>query len=119
MLRLLRRTNCLLAILALSACCGAVTPDWVRNASGQTVNGADKDTSAAVLLDEQTTTVADAGETFTLYRRVVKILRPQGREHAEMPIFYDNETRLKSVHAWSVTASGQEYELKEKDFFES
>ena len=119
MLQRLRRTNSLLAILSLCACCSATTPDWVRAAAGQTVTGADKDTPAAVLLDEQTTTVSETGETFTLYRRVIKILRTQGREYAEMPIFYDNETKLKSFHAWSITAKGQEYELKEKDFMES
>jgi len=119
MLRPWPRINCLLLAVTLTACCGAATPDWVRAAAAQTVTGADKDTPAAVLLDEQTTTVSDTGETSTLYRRVVKILRTQGRDYAEMPIFYDNETKLKSIHAWSITAKGQEYELKEKDFLES
>ena len=119
MLQLSRRINWLFATLALSASCSATTPDWVRAAATQTITGTDKDTPAAVLLDEQTTTVSDTGETSTLYRRVVKILRTQGRDYAEMPVFYDNETKLKSLHAWSITANGQEYELKEKDFIES
>lgn len=71
-----------------------------------------------VLLDEQTTTVQDSGEVFTLERRVVKILRPEGRELARLHVFFDNETKLKSLHAWSITAKGIEYELKDKDFRE-
>jgi hypothetical protein len=119
MLQPLHRISWLLAAGAFSVSACATTPDWVRAAAAQTVTGTDKDTPAVVLLDEQSTTVSETGETSTLYRRVVKILRTQGRDYAEMPVFYDKETKLKSIHAWSITAKGQEYELKDKDFLET
>ncbi|MBV9146769.1 MAG: DUF3857 and transglutaminase domain-containing protein, partial [Acidobacteria bacterium] len=37
---------------------------------------------------------------------------------ARLHVFFDNETKLKSLHAWSITAKGSEYELKDKDFQE-
>jgi hypothetical protein len=107
-----------LLLLALSASASVNVPEWVLSADKQTSPAVEKDSAAVVLLDEQTTTVAENGETSTVYRRVVKILRAQGRDYAEMPIFYDKETKLKAIHAWTVTAKGTQYELKEKDFYE-
>jgi transglutaminase-like putative cysteine protease len=115
----LRISALLLLAGAFSLPAAAAVPDWVHAAAGQPVSGVDKDTEAIVLLDEQTTTVQENGDTTTLYRRVMKVLRPQGREHAFPTIHYDKETKLKSVHAWSITPKGDEYELKEKDFFET
>jgi hypothetical protein len=117
----LRKTSLILSALLLLTVAGSASvnvPDWVLAADKQTSPAVTKDSDAVVLLDEQTTMVADNGETSTLYRRVVKILRPQGRDYAEMPIFYDKETKLKAIHAWTVTAKGVQYELKEKDFYE-
>ena len=102
----------------LSASCFSVTPDWVRTAANQTQMSVDRETNAIVLLDDQTTTVQDNGDVYTLERRVVKILRPEGREYAKVHVYFDNETKLKSLHAWSITAKGIEYELKDKDFRE-
>jgi hypothetical protein len=117
----LRRSSALAAFAIctlLSAHSFAVAPDWVHAATNQTLMPVDKDVNAIVLLDDQTTTVQDNGDVFTLDRRVVKILRPEGRELARVHVYFDNETRLKSVHAWSITAKGTEYELKDKDFRE-
>jgi hypothetical protein len=96
----------------------SAVPDWVHAAASQALMHTDKDVNAIVLLDDQTTSVQDNGDVLTLERRVVKILRPEGREIAQLHVFFDNETKLKSLHAWSITAKGMEYELKDKDFRE-
>src|SRR6185312_8362774 len=108
------------AILLMVACgtAAATTPDWVRAAASQTPMVVDKEAIALVLLDDQTTTVSETGEVYTLYRRAVKILRPEGREYANVHVYFDKETKLKSLHAWSITAKGLEYEVKDKDFVE-
>lgn len=108
-------------MLLLLAGCGtasATTPDWVRAAASQTPMAVDKEAIALVLLDDQTTTVSETGEVSTLYRRAVKILRPEGREYANVHVYFDKETKLKSLHAWSITAKGLEYEVKDKEFIE-
>lgn len=109
------------ARLLLLAACGtaaATTPDWVRAAASQPPMAVDKEANALVLLDDQTTTVSETGDVYTLYRRAVKILRPEGREYAKVNVYFDRETKLKSLHAWSITSKGLEYEVKDKDFVE-
>ena len=106
-----------LVLYALSVSAFATAPDWVHAAATQTMT-VDKEAKAIVLLDDATTTVLESGDVSILHRRVVKILRPEGREHARLQVYFDNETKLKTLHAWSITAKGTEYELKDKDFRE-
>lgn len=119
--RQLRKSNAVAVVAfcaALSVRAFSAVPDWVHVAASQSLMSFDRETNAIVLLDDQTTTVQDNGDVYTLERRVVKILRPEGREYAKVHVYFDNETKLKSLHAWSITAKGIEYELKDKDFRE-
>ena len=71
----------LLATVLLSSSCvfaGVSIPDWVRQAAQEKVD-VPADAKAVVLLNDQAVTVRENGETINHYRRVVKILRPQGR----------------------------------------
>src|SRR5262249_19627467 len=54
----------------------------------------------------------------TLARIAYRILRPEGRGVAQIELGFDDETKIKSLRGWSITAKGQEYEAKEKDAFE-
>ena len=96
---------------------GVSVPDWVRQAAQERVD-VPADSKAVVLLDNEEIAVRENGETVTHYRRVVKILRPQGRDYAIPFVGIDREQKLLSLHAWSISAKGEEYELKDKDFFE-
>ena len=114
---LLRR---LLAVLVLSSSClfaGVSVPDWVKQAAQEKVD-VPADAKAVVLLDDEQIAVRENGETVTHYRRAVKILRPQGRDYAIPFVGIDHEQKLLSLHAWSISAKGEEYELKDKDFLE-
>src|SRR5205823_12393681 len=51
-------------------------------------------------------------------RRVVKILRKEGRQEGELVAWLGHEGKLLSIHAWTIDKSGREYELKDKDFAE-
>ncbi len=49
------------------------------------------------------------------HRHVVKILRPQGREQAVVTVPYDKDTKILSLHVWSVAPDGHEYSLKDNE----
>src|SRR5580692_9409400 len=94
-------------------------PDWLRAAAHQTLPEYPKDTVAVVLLDEEQTTVKDNGDIETRHRRAYKLLRPEARDkYGYAAVEFDNQTKLTFFKAWTITANGQELELKEKDAVE-
>ena len=93
-------------------------PDWVRQAALQKLPVYPSDTDAVELLSEETDTVVAPDEHVQHCRRVVKILRPDGRSEGNLFIRIGRDERLLSVHAWSIDAAGHEYELKQKDFID-
>jgi hypothetical protein len=108
-----------LALLAFSGAALAGVPDWFRQAAAEPVPAHSAETEAVVLLDEGRTVVKDSGEIRGYYRIVYKILRPQGREIGNIRLCSDSDTRIGSLKAWSLTAQGVEYEIKEKDAVET
>ena len=110
-----------LALLLVASAPGlhASAPEWLRAAARIPLGPYPPDTNAVVLLEEHNSTVKENGETIVLYRRAVKILRKEGRDEAEFGASFDNEARLKSIHAWGIASDGTETELKEKDFVET
>src|SRR5882757_7164949 len=93
-------------------------PDWMRKAAAEPITF-DKEAEAAVLLDEQVVTVLPDGQVETIHRRAIKILRPQGSEYANLYAHFDKDRQILSLHAWSLSSKGEEYELKPKDFSET
>lgn len=97
-------------------------PAWMRAAARESLPPLSKDPLAVVLLDEQVTTVRDSGEIDTLYRRVSKILRPEAHDtlgFGAVAVDFANDTKLSSLKAWTLPASGREFEVKEKDAIET
>src|ERR1700682_3168961 len=92
--------RCLL--LALTLCLGAGSawaskdsvPDWVRAAAQLPVPHYPPDTNAVALLDDTTFTVSPDDRAVEHHRRVLKILRPQGRERATVVVPFDNDRKL-------------------------
>ena len=116
----LRLTVLLLAVSWLTAGCiplhAASIPDWVRQAASQTLPSYPPDINAVVLLRDETDTITGPGEYVEHYRRVVKILRPDGRNEGNLSVYLGQKQKLLSLRAWSLDKTGREYELKEKDF---
>src|SRR5215469_8693427 len=108
----------LFSALLLVAQSHATTPDWVRQAAASTLPTYSAETNAVVLLDEANIKVLGPSEYVEHYRRVVKILRPEGRDEAELVVHLEGNEKLHSVHCWSLDSSGKEFELKDKDFSE-
>ncbi len=107
------------ALLLWPAAIAAGVPEWLREAARAPLPSYPGDTDAVGLLDEQITTANAGGEIKTLYRHAYKILRPQGRDHGTVVVYFDSETRLTYLRAWSLTADGKEYEVKEKEAVEA
>lgn len=102
----------------LPATASAGVPDWLHNLAQQPVKKYADDVNAVVLLQETETTVKDSGETVTRERRVVRVLRPDGRDTAYQGVPFDEETRLSYFKGWSISAKGLEYEAKKEDVAE-
>ncbi len=93
-------------------------PDWVKAAASQTLPKYSDRTNAVVLRDDRTVSVGADGRATEHRRRVVKILRPQGREDARIFLPFDSETKLTDLHVWSIGPDGHEYTLRDKEIGE-
>jgi hypothetical protein len=116
------RLACLLgwaatAALAMPVCVRADTaPDWMRAAAQTKLPEYSEETVAVLLYEETQVTVKDNGEIETRTRRAFKLLRPEAREtYNHFLIYFDNETKISFLKAWTITSDGKEMELKEKD----
>src|ERR1700733_14981726 len=87
-------------------------PDWVRTAAQQKLPEYSPETNAVVLLDDTTYTVAPDGSAVEHRRQVLKILRPQGRRQAVVEVPFDKDTKILSMHVWSIGPDGHEYAVK-------
>ena len=93
-------------------------PGWVMQAMDESLPTYASDTNAVVILDALDDVVTGPGEYDQHYRRVVRILRKEGREEGFFDVGLQRGEKLNSVHAWSVDSAGHHYELKDKDFEE-
>jgi uncharacterized protein DUF3857 len=117
---LTKPTNLVLLLLLMAPAVNgrASVPDWIRTLAQQPARSYADDVNAVVLLHETETTVKDSGETITRERRVIKVLRPDGRSAAYQGVPFDEETRLNYFKGWSISGKGLEYEAKKDDIAE-
>ncbi|HET9166373.1 MAG TPA: DUF3857 domain-containing transglutaminase family protein [Candidatus Angelobacter sp.] len=117
---LTKPTNLVLLLLLMAQAVNsrASVPDWIRTLAQQPARSYADDVNAVVLLHETETTVKDNGETITRERRVIKVLRPDGRSAAYQGVPFDEETRLNYFKGWSISGKGLEYEAKKDDVAE-
>ena len=94
------------------------TPDWVKAAAKLELPKYPDDTAGVVLLDETTTIIRGAGEIGILHRRAYKILSTEGRDLGYAAVPFNSLVQLVSFHAWSITAKGDEWEVKEREAME-
>jgi len=104
------------AFAGFAACAAAAdAPGWMHDAARDTRVNAPAEASAAILIDEQQTTVKENGEVETLYRRAYRILRPNGRDYGHVAVSFDAQRKLTYLKAWCIPKDGKDYEVKEKD----
>lgn len=117
------RNSCLSILLLASALPGTSfarvnIPDWVREAAAVKLGAFPAETNAVWLLHQTDYKVTAPGEFIEHSRTVLKILRPDGRKYGDPGISFRKSEKLQYLHAWSIDAAGNEYELKDKDFVE-
>jgi transglutaminase-like putative cysteine protease len=112
------RTLIVSAVFAYAVAAHATVPDWVRQAASQKVSTQDPEIKAIVLLDELKYTVAGGEDLLEHYRRVVKIIRKEGRDEGELTAWAGHQGKVLSIHGWTIDKAGREYEVKERDFAE-
>jgi transglutaminase-like putative cysteine protease len=95
-------------------------PDWLRTLAREKLPSYSKDPIAVELLDELQTTVQENGEIDTRHRIAYKILRPEAKdEYGYVGVQFDSQTKIISFKAWTITPSGRELALNEKDSVET
>ncbi len=108
---------CLVAFPHALAAKDAV-PDWVRAAAAQPLPTYPANTDAVVLLDETTLTVGQDGRAVEHHRSVIKILRNRGRNDGIIYVPFDADTKILSLHVWSIGPDGHEYAVKDSEITE-
>ncbi len=93
-------------------------PDWVKAAASEPLTSLPPSAKAVVLLDEETYTVAPDGRATIHVRRVTKILRPQGRQLSYPFVSYDKDSKITSMHVWSIDPAGHEYTVKDNEMLD-
>ena len=93
-------------------------PDWVRTAAKTPLPVFPGAPKAVVLLDETTYVVGGDGRAVEHVRHVVKILRPQGRDYGVPLVWFDKDSKILSMHVWSIDPAGHEYSLKDDEIKE-
>ena len=118
----MRRATSLLFLLltAVSAFAGSqpTLPDWVQQAVAKPAGTYPPRTNAVVLLDQTSIFFTGSNEYQENYRRVVRILRPEGRDQREFALYFQQGERINNIHAWSQNAAGHVFEVKDKEFLQ-
>lgn len=107
-----------LLLTALPAVARDSAPDWVRAAVAQKLPIYPAETDSVILLDDTSYTVAPDGTAVEHARRVIKILRPQGRDDGLVYVPFDRDRKILSFRVWSIAPDGHEFEIDKKDIVE-
>jgi hypothetical protein len=90
-------------------------PAWMHTAAARPLPAYDDKTDAVIVYAEDLVTVQPNGKIRMTERRAIKILRPAGRAYGLRHFYYDNETKIGSIHGWTIPAQGRDFEVKDKD----
>src|SRR5215469_17434739 len=90
-------------------------PSWMHALANVPLPAHDEKTEAVLLYSETIVTVLSADKIKTVVREAYKILRPQGREYGFVRVYYNPNSKVKSLHGWCIPAQGKDYEVKDKD----
>mgnify|MGYP000933124269 CR=1 FL=1 len=104
--------------LALAPLARAGAPDWMRAQTAAPLPEHDEETDAVVLYSETELTVQASGKLKRRDRVVYRILRRAGESYGVVRQYFDPRNPIMSLRAWSIPASGKDYEVREKDVVE-
>jgi hypothetical protein len=78
----------------------------------------DEKTDAVLLYSETNVTVISTDKIRTQVREAYKILRPNGRHHGNVEVYFNPQRKIKTLHGWCIPAQGKDYEVQDKDAIE-
>jgi hypothetical protein len=90
-------------------------PAWMHALVGAALPSYDEKTDAVVLYSETNVTVLSVDKIKTHVREAYKILRPEGREHGIVYVYFNPSRKITGLHAWCIPAQGKDYDVKDKD----
>jgi hypothetical protein len=94
-------------------------PQWMHALVSAPLPAHDDKTDAVLLYEETNVTVVSADKIKTQVRRAYKILRPNGREHGIVTVFFDIPAqKVTGMRGWCIPAQGKDYEIKDKEAIE-
>jgi len=97
---------------------GGDAPAWMHAVVNAPPPNYDEKTDAVLLYSETNVTVVSADKIKTQVREAYKILRPRGREHGVVSVYFGRDRKIKTIHGWCIPAQGRDYEVKDKDAIE-
>jgi hypothetical protein len=106
------------ALFPVSVHASTKVPDWVRTAANQPLPKYPESTKAVVLFEDTDYVVGSDGKAVEHFRSVIKILRPQGRDYAYPSVWFDKDSKVNSMHVWSIDPAGHEYAVKDSEITE-
>src|ERR1700677_1503585 len=98
-----------------AALAGGDAPAWMHALVNAPLPAYDDKTDAVLLYSETNVTVISGDKIRTQVREAYKILRPNGRAHGTVAVYFNPQRKIKSLHGWCIPAQGKDYEVKEKD----
>lgn len=99
---------------------GANIPEWLRSAAAESLPSYPAETNAVELLDDSQVIVKDSGDIEEHHREVYRILRPEGIErYSWVSVGYGPNSKISLFKAWTITPTGQEIEVSDKDVMEA
>lgn len=91
-------------------------PPWMQSLATVSLPSYDEKTDAVLLYAETNINVQSADKIKTHVRAAYKILRPEGRKHGTVLVYFRSPgQKVTSLHGWCLPAQGQEFEVKDKD----
>jgi hypothetical protein len=91
----------------------------VKAAAAEKLPAYSAKTEAVVLLEETTLNVQANGKSTERVRSVIKILRPQGRHYGYVAIPFNADSKVNSLHIWSIGPDGHEFAMKDSEIVET
>lgn len=107
------------ALLAVPRATAGDTPSWMRSQLNASLPAHDEKTDAVLLYSETNVVVVSTDKIKTTVREAYKILRPNGRGHGTVAVYFSPSRKIKSLHGWCIPAQGQDYEVKDKEAVEA
>jgi Domain of Unknown Function with PDB structure (DUF3857)/Transglutaminase-like superfamily len=98
-----------------NAFAGGDAPPWLHALVSAPLPTYDEKTDAVLLYSETNVTVLSADRIKTQVREAYKILRPNGRHHGTLGVYFNPQRKIRTLHGWCIPAQGKDYEVKDKD----